>query len=894
MDGTGMAGGQLTYLPPPNELPYYDALFVTADHTNSGQLGGREAVNFLSRSKLPLDLLKNIWGMADKPQTNTLDKNKFFVAVRLIQLFQNGEKAKDSALNCANPAIRPPFFEGVTGVSIQPFHPAVPAQQPPATAAPAMAMEQYPTSAPLSPARAPVDTNSAPQVTSTLAVQDPYTMPPGEQSRYETLFPQYCKEDGFVYGKEAVELFSKSGLDKGTLRDIWNMVDDPIDNKLSKLEFAMAMHLIVCISKKGLQVPPSLPMSLKALKEPGKKPVMGGGPTASGPPPLPTQTSQQQSQQQFISQTASHDASYIGAVPSGGDSVVGGGSIMGGGASILSGGMSITDAFGDLNPEEVAKAGGSYYLGKDTTSPTMQPQTQVLQPPPVPSTNLAPVAPVQPEQSTNHAFYQHEPFGSIQPAAESSFNMNPTAMSAAPAMSTMSAPVVEKSIAPTPAPTIPTPNVGASSSFTTGNNDAEELEKMKSILQKLQAENISLKAQMGQYTAEELQVRSDITKTIEEIGKITQEVASLRVQVSDAKAALIEATAELKFAEEKKQDAQSLVNDLGMARDTLNTAMENVNEIKTSIDFNQTNTVSAPVSAPTPVVVPAQNEVTNFFEFQPPAPNPTPVANSNFDLMGGTVGTFPNNAPMSDSVGLANNQGSILSNDDLSYQSLQQVMSNRTIEEVDELKEQAKKAENAAQTADDHARALSMQLDNIQVAVEEAEKAAEEKQNATKAKKKGFGRGGKKSSKKDVEAAVKDVTEKKKQFEDTKSERSAAEAEAIVLKDKASKLREQAEQAEIELAQAASMMNSNTAAPVPAKSYDFSYMSTASLESATTGSLVNAGNGHSNPDLVAANYGGINTGGVETTLKAQPSHATAQPNHAVSNQNTDYANPFGF
>ena len=146
-----------------------------------------------------------------------------------------------------------------------------------------------------------------------------------------------------------------------------------------------------------------------------------------------------------------------------------------------------------------------------------------------------------------------------------------------------------------------------------------------------------------------------------------------------------------------------------------------------------------------------------------------------------------------------------------------------------------------------------------------------------------------------MEAAVKDVSERKKQFEETKSERSAAEAEASVLKEKANKLREQAEQAEIELAQAASMMNSNTAAPVPAKSYDFSYMSsTASLESATTGSLVNAGNGHSNPGLVTVNYGGNNTGGVETTLKPQPSHAAAQPNHVASNQDTDYANPFGF
>ena len=43
------------------------------------------------------------------------------------------------------------------------------------------------------------------------------------------------------------------------------MVDDPVDNKLDSIEFSVAMHLIVCVTKKGLPTPPTLPESLKNM-----------------------------------------------------------------------------------------------------------------------------------------------------------------------------------------------------------------------------------------------------------------------------------------------------------------------------------------------------------------------------------------------------------------------------------------------------------------------------------------------------------------------------------------------------------------------------------------------------------------------------------------------------
>ena len=94
-----------------------------------------------------------------------------------------------------------------------------------------------------------------------LAVQDPYMLTPTDRARFEEMFPNFAKEDGYVHGGEAVALFSKSGMPAPQLAAIWNMVDSPVDNRLDKLEFAMAMHLIVCVSKRNLPLPPSLPPS---------------------------------------------------------------------------------------------------------------------------------------------------------------------------------------------------------------------------------------------------------------------------------------------------------------------------------------------------------------------------------------------------------------------------------------------------------------------------------------------------------------------------------------------------------------------------------------------------------------------------------------------------------
>ena len=74
------------------------------------------------------------------------------------------------------------------------------------------------------------------------------------------------RDDGYVHSLDAGYLFSMSGADLGLLRHVWAMADGsdgPPDDKLNEWEFTVAMHLIVCITRKGMTAPSSLPPSLR-------------------------------------------------------------------------------------------------------------------------------------------------------------------------------------------------------------------------------------------------------------------------------------------------------------------------------------------------------------------------------------------------------------------------------------------------------------------------------------------------------------------------------------------------------------------------------------------------------------------------------------------------------
>lgn len=479
-----------------------------------------------------MEQLKNVWTVADNPPTNNLDRQKFAVALRLIQLLQNGQKGQGSNL-AAPPGVvlRPVYLEGISGAQVP-----MPQQQqqqqaqspPQQQQSPPQQQQQRPPQQYQQPppqqqqaGRPPM---GAPQNSSTaLTTQDPYALTPNEQSRYDAIFPQYAKEDGFVHGKEAVELFSKSGLNHTQLRDIWNMVDHPVDNKLDKIEFAIAMHLIVCISKKNLPFPKMLPMSLKGLKQqqapqaPSSPRMQPQGQSAGGiPPPSPSQQMQpgmMSQQQQMPPQSPTGGQPQRVSMPSTAGPPP---------LPVAPGGMDISDAFEGLSTSGSAGAGG---LGAPSTSGFGN----------------------EPSKEPSYGM------GGGASSAQEQKQLSPLA---APAQATHSPPRMEQSHQPPAVSMSPPPqSVKTSEDLAQSYNmqDATgELNKLKTVLQKLQAENISLKAQLGSMSEEEKDMQKQVHAVVTEIGELSNQLTTLRAEVLASKSRLLAATAELKAAQEKK------------------------------------------------------------------------------------------------------------------------------------------------------------------------------------------------------------------------------------------------------------------------------------------------------------------------------------------------------
>ena len=555
-------------------------MFQAADDERIGSIGGTKAVAFFTRSKLPITILKDIWTLSDQPPTNALDPMKFAVAIRLIQCEQNGIHLPTIVSNDLTqglpPNLRPAYFDGIPPPPSPP--PPPPQGAPPATSAgmvPGPPPPAQPQPPPRPPSMVPHHDNVSVAGSASvgggahnhqLAVQDPYMITPSEQVRYEQLFPDYVQQDPtgtYMTGGEAVALFNKSGLSQAILSQIWNMVDtNPVDNQLDKIEFVLAMHLIVCISKKNLPVPPSLPLSLKNLKaqqqqqphpqsnnnnsnpvpqtiyqpqhqpNPSMPPTMNSSSMSMGGGHPPSTPDRSQFQHPPVSAMPSPPMGAMhhsvpppqmmasNAMPPSIPT-----SAMDGPPPLSQpGGVSISDAFegldgigggmGDMTKNPVA-TGFNYGAGGDTGS-------------------ISSYHASTPEVSARHHLTFEQKTEVVvetipEPAPEQYSNQHLESTTNHQSGNT---------------------NKDYVTSYKMGDSNAE-LQKLKEALQKLQAENISLKASMGSLSLEEQDTQKELNATISEVTKLSNDLTKTRAQVLASKSRLLQAAAELKAAKEK-------------------------------------------------------------------------------------------------------------------------------------------------------------------------------------------------------------------------------------------------------------------------------------------------------------------------------------------------------
>ncbi|KAM9503310.1 epidermal growth factor receptor substrate 15-like 1 isoform 2-T2 [Salvelinus alpinus] len=221
--------------------PVYENFYRQVDPGNTGRVGPTEAALFLKKSGLPDVTLGKIWDLADPDGKGFLDKQGFYVALRLVACAQSGQ---DISLTSLNLTIPPPKFK---------------------------------------------DTSSPSLSTSSVSSEPHWAVRPEEKGKFDGIFESLAPVSGLLSGDKVKPVLINSKLPLDVLGKVWDLSDIDKDGHLDGDEFAVAMHLVYRALEKE-PVPSVLPSSLippnKRKKSlvgslPGTVPVL----PASPPPP---------------------------------------------------------------------------------------------------------------------------------------------------------------------------------------------------------------------------------------------------------------------------------------------------------------------------------------------------------------------------------------------------------------------------------------------------------------------------------------------------------------------------------------------------------------------------------------------------------------------------------
>uniref|UniRef100_A0A8C3V308 Epidermal growth factor receptor substrate 15-like 1 n=1 Tax=Catharus ustulatus TaxID=91951 RepID=A0A8C3V308_CATUS len=221
----------------PTGNPIYETYYKQVDPTYTGRVGANEAALFLKKSGLSDIILGKIWDLADPEGKGYLDKQGFYIALRLVACAQNGHDVNLSSLNLTVP---PPKF--------------------------------HDTSSPLLITPPSTETHWAVRVE--------------EKAKFDGIFESLLPVNGLLSGDKVKPVLMNSKLPLDILGRVWDLSDIDKDGHLDKDEFAVAMHLVYRALEKE-SVPSRLPPSLIPPSKRKKTPVFPGAvPVLPASPPL--------------------------------------------------------------------------------------------------------------------------------------------------------------------------------------------------------------------------------------------------------------------------------------------------------------------------------------------------------------------------------------------------------------------------------------------------------------------------------------------------------------------------------------------------------------------------------------------------------------------------------
>uniref|UniRef100_A0A673CMK0 Epidermal growth factor receptor pathway substrate 15-like 1a n=1 Tax=Sphaeramia orbicularis TaxID=375764 RepID=A0A673CMK0_9TELE len=247
------------------EKSKFDGIFESLAPVN-GLLSGEKVKPVLINSKLPLDVLGKVWDLSDIDKDGHLDKDEFAVAMHLV--YRALEKEPVPALLPSS--LIPPCKRKKSLVSVAGSVPGLPASPPPPKdslrSTPSHgSMNSLNSTGSLSPKHTlknftrfcSLSLSYFVCVSSQHSVN--WVVPVSDRGRYDDIFLKTDADlDGFVSGHEVKDIFMQSGLSQNVLAHIWALADTRQIGKLTREQFALAMHLIQQKVSKGIDPPQTL------------------------------------------------------------------------------------------------------------------------------------------------------------------------------------------------------------------------------------------------------------------------------------------------------------------------------------------------------------------------------------------------------------------------------------------------------------------------------------------------------------------------------------------------------------------------------------------------------------------------------------------------------------
>ncbi|XP_028668277.2 epidermal growth factor receptor substrate 15 isoform X1 [Erpetoichthys calabaricus] len=210
----------------PEEKLKFDTIFDSLGPVK-GMLSGDKVKPVLLNSKLPVDVLGRVWELSDIDRDGMLDRDEFAVAMYLVYRALEKEPVPMSLPAALVP---PSKRKKATLPSIVPLLPSPPSSK--------------------------ESRQSLPASNAAASKALPWVVSAADKAKYDEIFLKTDKDkDGLVSGPEVRDIFLKTGLPSTMLAHIWELCDTADCGKLSKEQFALALHLINQKLVKGTDPP---------------------------------------------------------------------------------------------------------------------------------------------------------------------------------------------------------------------------------------------------------------------------------------------------------------------------------------------------------------------------------------------------------------------------------------------------------------------------------------------------------------------------------------------------------------------------------------------------------------------------------------------------------------